>query len=146
MGVNFDEACMRQALALAEQAGNAGEVPVGSVLVMEGRQIAEGWNQHISACDPSAHAEMVAIRQAASLLKNYRLTGATLYVTLEPCLMCAGAMIQARIARVVYAAPDVRWRARAQGLAGNHEVQYEGGLLADESVRLLQDFFARRRQ
>ena len=136
---------MRRALALASHAAGSGEVPVGAVIALEGRIIAEGWNQPITSCDPSAHAEMMAIRHAARFLQNYRLTGATLYVTLEPCLMCAGAMIHSRIARVVYGAPDVRWGARQKVFVGNHDVRYESGLFADEAASLLQTFFAQRR-
>lgn len=145
MGITFDEQCMRRALMLARQGAGSGEVPVGAVLVLDQEIIAEGWNHPVSACDPTAHAEIVALRAAATAIKNYRLTGATLYVTLEPCLMCAGAIMQARIARVVYGAPDVRWGARQQATAGNHHVVYEGGLLGEESATLLQAFFAARR-
>jgi tRNA(adenine34) deaminase len=144
MGMTFDECCMRHALQLAGQAAKAGEVPVGAVLVQDNQVIAEGWNQPIHASDPTAHAEIMALRAAGQTLQNYRLNGTTLYVTLEPCLMCAGAMMQARVARVVYGAPDVRWGAR-QAVSGNHDVVYEGGVLAAESAQLLKAFFAGRR-
>jgi len=135
---------MMRALELAHAAAAQGEVPVGAVLVSQNQILAEGWNHPIAACDPTAHAEMVVLRKAAASLQNYRLTGTTLYVTLEPCLMCAGALIQARVARVVYGASDVRWGAR-QSVSANHDVIYEGGLMADESAALLQAFFAGRR-
>lgn len=139
-----DHEYMQHALALAARAAEAGEVPVGAVLVVRDEIVAEGWNQPVRACDPTAHAEMIALRQAAKSLGNYRLTGSTLYVTLEPCLMCAGALIHARVARVVYGASDVRWGAR-RAVAANHDVVYEGGLLAAESAALLQAFFSARR-
>ena len=101
-----DERFMRRALELAARAEADGEVPVGALVVLGGEVIGEGWNRPVTTCDPSAHAEIVALRAAAARLGNYRLTGATLYVTLEPCPMCAGAMVHARIARVVYGAPD----------------------------------------
>lgn len=139
-----DQTYMAHALQLAARAAEMGEVPVGAVLVKNGKMVAEGWNQPVSACDPTAHAEIITLRQAAKTLGNYRLTGSTLYVTLEPCLMCAGAMIHARVARVVYGAPDVRWGAR-RTVSSNHDVIYEGGLLVSESAALLQAFFAQRR-
>lgn len=142
---------MRRALELARHAETAGEVPVGAVVVLNGEAIGEGWNQPIVACDPSAHAEMVALRAAARQARNYRLTGATLYVTLEPCAMCAGAMVHARIARVVYGASDPR-----AGAAGsvfslldsdrlNHRAETVGGVLAEECGELLKRFFQARR-
>lgn len=142
---------MRRALELARHAETAGEVPVGAVVVLNGEAIGEGWNQPIVACDPSAHAEMVALRAAARQARNYRLTGATLYVTLEPCAMCAGAIVHARIARVVYGASDPR-----AGAAGsvfslldsdrlNHRAETVGGVLAEECGELLKRFFQARR-
>lgn len=142
---------MQRALALAKQAEKAGEVPVGAVLVKAGEVIAEGWNRPISDSDPTAHAEIVALRKAAESLGNYRLPDTTLYVTLEPCPMCAGAMVHARVARLVYAASDPR-----TGAAGsvmnvlsypdlNHQVEVEGGLMADVSAEMLQEFFRARR-
>jgi tRNA(adenine34) deaminase len=146
-----DERWMRAALHYAARGEAAGEVPVGCVIVQDGAVIGEGWNQPISGNDPTAHAEIVAMRDAAQRLGNYRLTGATLYVTLEPCLMCAGAMIHARIARLVFGAPDPRRGAinstihafETQGL--NHRVEVSGGVLRDECAGRLQAFFRARR-
>ncbi|HHJ38868.1 MAG: hypothetical protein AXA67_00175 [Methylothermaceae bacteria B42] len=146
-----DEMWMRRALALAEEAKRHGEVPVGAVLIKRGEMIAEGFNRPIASHDPTAHAEIVALRHAALALKNYRLPDTTLYVTLEPCPMCLGAMIHARIGKLVYGAPDPR-----QGAAGsvfslhdsrnlNHRIQVLGGVLAQECGQLLKDFFAMRR-
>ncbi len=134
-----DETFMRRALELAGRARAEGEVPVGSVVVMDGKIVGEGWNRPISASDPTAHAEIQALRAAAGALKNYRLTGATLYVTLEPCEMCLGAMFHARIARAVYGATDPKKRI-LKTLAN-----VEGGLLAEACGVLLKDFFAARR-
>lgn len=142
---------MRRALALAASAEAEGEVPVGAVLVLGGEAAGEGWNRPIAAHDASAHAEINALRDAGRRAGNYRLPGSTLYVTLEPCAMCAGAIVHARVARVVYAAADPK-----TGAAGsvfdtliserhNHRVRVEGGLLADESGALLRDFFRARR-
>jgi tRNA(adenine34) deaminase len=142
---------MRRALALADHAAAAGEVPVGAVLVRDEVEIGAGWNAPVGGNDPTAHAEIVALRAAAAASGNYRLPGSTLYATMEPCPMCAGAIVQARVARVVYAAPDERWGAVQSvfEILGsrrlNHHVTCEGGLLAEESVRRLQDFFADRR-
>lgn len=149
---NDDEVYMRRALALAEHARDAdGEVPVGAVIVLDGQIAGLGWNRNITLRDPSAHAEIQALRAAGEKADNHRLAGATLYVTLEPCSMCAMAMVHARIARVVYAASDPK-----TGAAGsvfdtlvsekhNHRVEVAGGLLADESSRLLREFFRSRR-
>lgn len=142
---------MREALVLAEQAAGAGEVPVGAVVVRDGVVIGRGHNRPVGACDPTAHAEVVALRAAAQQVGNYRLPGATLYVTLEPCPMCAGALLHARIARVVAGAVDPRG-----GAAGsvvdvfrpgifNHTLRYEQGLEADASADLLRSFFRARR-
>lgn len=142
---------MRRALELAHRAELEGEVPVGAVVVRDGELLGEGWNRPISSHDPTAHAEIQALRQAASLVNNYRLPGTTLYVTLEPCVMCAGAMIHARVERLVYAASDPK-----TGAAGsvfdtllsdkhNHRVQCEGGVLEEESAELLREFFRKRR-
>ncbi len=142
---------MARALALARQAEAAGEVPVGAVIVLDGEVIGEGFNRPIAAHDPTAHAEIVALRDAAQRIGNYRLPGTVMYVTLEPCTMCAGAMIHARIGRLVYAASDPR-----TGAAGsvhdvlgdrrhNHRVEVSGGLMADESAMMLKAFFRRRR-
>ena len=146
-----DEYWMRRALQLAVRAQSEGEVPVGAVLVMGDGCIAEGWNRSISAHDPSAHAEITALRTAAAYLQNYRLPDTTLYVTLEPCAMCAGAIILARIKRLVYAATDSR-----SGAAGsvfniiqsdqlNHRVELSRGILKQEAATLLQTFFRERR-
>ena len=147
-----DERFMRRALQLAQHAADAHEeVPVGAVLVANGEIVGEGWNQSISQHDPSAHAEICALREAGKRLANYRLPAATLYVTLEPCVMCAGAIVHARVARVVYAADDPK-----TGAAGsvfdtlisdrhNHRVQVEKGLCATESAQLLRLFFKQRR-
>ncbi|MBI4692584.1 MAG: tRNA adenosine(34) deaminase TadA [Gammaproteobacteria bacterium] len=142
---------MARALVLADRAAAAGEVPVGAVLVRDGEIVGEGWNRPIGAHDPTAHAEIVALRAAAERIGNYRLTGTTLYVTLEPCAMCSGAIIHARVGRVVYGARDPR-----TGAAGsvmdvlttdllNHRVVVEGGVLARDSAARLQRFFAERR-
>ncbi len=142
---------MSQALALACQAQDAGEVPVGCVIVHEGRVVGTGSNQPIASGDPTAHAEIVALRAAAQALGNYRLPGCTLYVTLEPCPMCAGAMVHARIARLVYGAVDPRAGAAgtvfdlARSDALNHRIAVEGGILGEESRALLQGFFRSRR-
>lgn len=142
---------MRHALKLAQRAQELGEVPVGAVIVRDGEVVAEGWNQPIAAHDPSAHAEMVAMREAARALRNYRLTGLTLYVTLEPCIMCAGAIIHARLARLVFGAPDPRAGA-VHSLYDvisqprlNHRPEWAGGVLADECGAILQEFFRARR-
>lgn len=143
---------MRRALALAREAGDAGEVPVGAVLVAaDGSLLAEAANQPIRDSDPSAHAEMRALRAAAKRMGNYRLPGTTMYVTLEPCAMCAGALVHARVARLVYAARDPKAGAcgsvfdivRSERL--NHRVAVESGLFEDEAAKLLRDFFAERR-
>ncbi|MGV6857502.1 MAG: tRNA adenosine(34) deaminase TadA [bacterium] len=143
---------MQRALELACRAEAEGEVPVGAVVVKDGEVVGEGWNQPIGRSDPSAHAEFSAIRQAAARLKNYRLPGTTLYVTLEPCTMCSGCMIHARIERVVYAAPDPRTGAAGSMFSvllderHNHRVDVQGGLMAEESATLLRDFFRARRK
>lgn len=149
--MNADAEFMRRALELGRRGGGEGEVPVGAVVVADGKVVGEGWNRPIDAHDPTAHAEIEALRAAAAALGNYRITGATLYVTLEPCAMCVGAMFHARIARVVFGAADPK-----TGACGsvvnlfaearlNHHAQVEGGVLADECGALLRDFFAARR-
>ena len=146
-----DEAFMREALTLAEQAGREGEVPVGAVVVIDGKIAGRGHNAPIGSRDPTAHAEIRALRDAAGRIGNYRLPGATLYVTLEPCAMCAGAIMHARIGRVVYGAADPK-----TGACGsvvdlfaerrlNHHASVTGGVAATEAGRLLSGFFARRR-
>ena len=134
-----DEDYMRRALALARRARDEGEVPVGAVVVLDHAVIGEGWNRPIAASDPTAHAEIQALRAAAAKLGNYRLTGATLYVTLEPCEMCLGAMFHARIARTVFGATDPK----KMVLVSSNRV--EGGVLARECGELLSAFFASRR-
>ena len=134
-----DSEYMRRALELAQRAQTEGEVPVGAVVVLENKIIGEGWNRPIGAQDPTAHAEIQALRSASSALKNYRLTGATLYVTLEPCDMCVGAMFHARVARVVYGAKDPK------KLVLKNQVKLEGGVLAAECGALLTGFFAAKR-
>jgi len=134
-----DEAFMRRALELARRAEGEGEVPVGSVVVLNNSIIGEGWNRPIAASDPTAHAEIQALRAASSAVSNYRLTGATLYVTLEPCDMCIGAMFHARIARVVFGATDPK------KVVLKNQVALEGGVLASECGALLSRFFASRR-
>jgi tRNA(Arg) A34 adenosine deaminase TadA len=148
----IDELFMHRALELARHAEAAeNEVPVGAVLVVEGQVVGEGWNRNITLNDPSAHAEIVALRAAGEELGNYRFPGATLYVTLEPCAMCAMAMIHARVARVVYAATDPK-----TGAAGsvfdtlvsdkhNHRVEVTGRVLADEAGRMLTNYFRKKR-
>jgi tRNA(adenine34) deaminase len=147
----LDITYMQHALGLATRAEIEGEVPVGALVVLNDKIIGEGWNRPIGSRDPTAHAEIVALRAAAAKLGNYRLTGASLYVTLEPCPMCAGAMVQARVARVVYGAPDP-----LAGSAGtvfdllntavlNHRAVVRGGVLADECSQRLKAFFQSRR-
>jgi len=142
---------MRHAIELAKRGSQEDEVPVGAVLVLDGNVIGEGWNQPIGTHDPSAHAEIVALRSAGNTIKNYRLLNTTLYVTLEPCVMCAGAIIHARVKRVVFGATDPK-----AGAAGsvvnifannkiNHHVSVEGGLLAEECGGLLTQYFKAKR-
>lgn len=148
---SFDMRYMREALALARDAGAAGEVPVGAVVVRDGEIVGRGFNAPISRHDPTAHAEIRALRDAAEYLGNYRLPGCSLYVTLEPCVMCMGAIFHARIERVVYGASDPK-----TGACGsiidlpaetrlNHHAEVVGGILADECGGLLSGFFAQRR-
>jgi tRNA(adenine34) deaminase len=145
-----DVAWMRRALAAAVRAGACGEVPVGAVVVSEGEEVAVGCNTPIAASDPTAHAEIVALRRAAAARGNYRLSSTTVYVTLEPCVMCVGALLQARVARVVFAARDPKAGALGSVFdlntgALNHRLSVCGGILAEDSVELLQDFFRARR-
>jgi tRNA(adenine34) deaminase len=142
---------MREALALAGRAAAAGEVPVGAVVVKEGVIIGRGYNRPISSADPTAHAEIVALRGAAAHLGNYRLPGCELYVTLEPCAMCVGAMLHARLERVVFGAADPKTGACGSVVdlpsvaAINHHCRFEGGVVAEECATLLRSFFAGRR-
>ncbi len=146
-----DTVFMTAALELAEQAESQGEVPVGAVLVKHGVIIGRGYNQTITNNDPSAHAEIIALRDAGLKQANYRLPDTTLYITLEPCVMCAGALIHARIARVVYAATDPKTGADGsmfellQSPLHNHRIEVQQGVLAGQSVELLQRFFQQRR-
>ncbi len=149
--VAVDLEWMQRALALADKAAAAGEVPVGAVLVRDGEELGSGWNAPVGSNDPTAHAEVMALRAAAAAAENYRLPGSTLYATMEPCPMCAGAIVQARVARVVYAARDERWGAVESvfEILGsrrlNHHVDCQGGILAEESARRLKSFFEARR-
>ena len=146
-----DEYWMQQALLLADKAASLGEVPVAALVVQNGQLIGQGWNQPISSCDPTAHAEIVALRDAATNIGNYRLVDATLYVTLEPCSMCAGAITHARIQRVVYATNEpkagvvVSQAQFFQQAYLNHRPDVLGGVLATQSQEKLQQFFRRRR-
>ncbi len=142
---------MEQALTLAQHAQEQGEVPVGAILVLDDEIIGKGWNQPISSNDPTAHAEIIALREGATKLKNYRLLNTTLYVTLEPCAMCIGAMIHARIKRLVFGAHDPKTGAvesifNLLDTKLNHQINYQGGVLADESSELLRRFFRHRRR
>lgn len=146
-----DQYFMREALALAAQGALLGEVPVGAVVVQNGEIIGRGYNCPISGSDPSAHAEMVAIREAAKAVDNYRLPGSTLYVTLEPCSMCAGLIVHSRVARVVYGALEPKagivqsqGQFFSQGFL-NHRVLFEGGVLGEECSGMLSEFFRLRR-
>lgn len=149
--VSPDVAFMRRALELARTAAEAGEVPVGAVIVKDGEIVAEGCNRPIGTCDPTAHAEMVALRAAGTALGTYRLVDTTLYVTLEPCAMCASAMVHARVRRLVFGATDPRAGAAGsvfnivQHAALNHRMESSGGVLAEECGTLLRDFFVARR-
>ena len=142
---------MQRALALAEQARQLGEVPVGALVVLDGQVIGEGFNQPISAVDPTAHAEIVALRNAAQRTGNYRLTGAELYVTIEPCQMCVGAMVHARIARVIYGTREPKAGALESAMrahehpALNHRMEALGGVLEEDCRAVMQSFFASRR-
>jgi tRNA(adenine34) deaminase len=151
MQAELDRQFMQQAIEQAQLAALAGEVPVGAVLVRDGQVISKAFNKPITNHDPSAHAEMLALRQAALAEQNYRLPGTTLYVTLEPCTMCAGAMLHARVDRVVFGTPDPK-----TGAAGsvidifamkqiNHQTTIEGGMMSEECGQLLRNFFKERR-
>jgi tRNA(adenine34) deaminase len=151
MQAELDRQFMQQALDQAKLAAVAGEVPVGAVLVRDGQVISTGFNQPISKSDPSAHAEMMALRAAALDESNYRLPGTTLYVTLEPCTMCAGAMLHARVDRVVFGAADPKTGAAGSVLNVfsekqiNHQTQVEGGIMSEECGQILRNFFKERR-
>ena len=147
----LDQQYKRLALEQAQLAAQSGEVPVGAVLVKDGQVISKAFNKPIANHDPSAHAEMLALREAALAEKNYRIPGSTLYVTLEPCAMCAGAMLHARIDRVVYGAPDPKTGAAGSALdifsskQINHQTSVDGGIMSEECGQLLRDFFKGRR-
>ncbi|GAA3906603.1 tRNA adenosine(34) deaminase TadA [Gibbsiella dentisursi] len=147
-----DEYWMRQALRLALRAQEEGEVPVGALLVLDNQVIGEGWNRPIGRHDPTAHAEIMALRQGGAVLQNYRLLNATLYVTLEPCVMCAGAMIHSRIGRLVYGAADMKTGAAGSLLdilrhpGMNHQLTITAGVLADDCAGMLSAFFRQRRE
>jgi tRNA(adenine34) deaminase len=146
-----DAACMLAALGHAEEAAGAGEIPVAAVVTVGGEVIATGQNRSIRDCDPSAHAEIVALRAAGEARSNYRLPDATLYVTLEPCAMCIGAIVQARVSRLVFGAYDPKAGAAGSAIdltdspAFNHRFEVLGGVLADDCGKLLQDFFKGKR-
>lgn len=150
--MNNDEKWMQRALELARHAESLGEVPVGAVLVLNNECLAEGWNQPISSHDPSAHAEIIAIRSAGERIKNYRLVDSTLYVTLEPCVMCAGAIVHARIGRVVIGAEDPKTGAAGsvfqilQSNSLNHQCEVSRDVMQTECTGLLQEFFRQRRK
>lgn len=152
MESSADERWMQRALELAHHAASQGEVPVGAVVVLDGREIGSGFNAPISACDPTAHAEIRALRDAAARVGNYRLVGATLYVTLEPCTMCVGATVHSRVSRIVYGAVEPKGgavqsiRATLDEPHFNWDVAVTGGVLAGQSGQLLSDFFAARRE
>ena len=149
--IQADMEFMRMALEEARRVGERGEVPVGAIVVMEGKVAARAGNRTIADCDPTAHAEIVALRETARLAGNYRLVGATLYVTIEPCAMCAGALIQARMARVVYGADDPKGgavRSCFQVLEHpqlNHRIECTSGVLAEEAAAIMKNFFEVRR-
>ncbi len=141
---------LQYALNLAKEAANENEVPVGAVLVFENQIIGEGYNQPIKMNDPTAHAEIIALRHAAKNIGNYRLIGTSLYVTLEPCSMCAGALMHARVSRLIFGAPDkkagaVMSKLNLLDLPNQHRVNWQGGLLVDQCAALLQAFFKARR-
>lgn len=146
-----DERWMTKALVLAKRGAEAGEVPVGAILVSSGEQVAEAYNSPIQLHDATAHAEILVLRQGGDRLQNYRLLGCTLYVTLEPCAMCAAALVQARIARLVFGAPDSRVGAAGSAFdltrepRFNHQITVAGGILASECEHVLRDFFRARR-
>jgi tRNA(adenine34) deaminase len=149
--VENDVIWMQHAIQLAETAAQHNEVPVGAVLIQDNQIIGEGWNRPIGLHDPSAHAEVIALRDAATKIKNYRLVNSTLYVTLEPCMMCVGALVHARVQRVVYGASEPRAGAvqsvfqLGSSEKLNHRIQYAGGVLAEQCGDLLKRFFQARR-
>jgi len=146
-----DELWMEEALRAAQRALEAGEVPVGAVVVCEGKVVGRGWNQNLTAADPTAHAEIVALREAGKTVGNHRLSGCDLFATIEPCAMCAGAMVHARIKRLVYGADDPKAGAVHSVMAVlnhprlNHRMEVQGGVLAGRCAEVLQEFFRSRR-
>jgi tRNA(adenine34) deaminase len=149
--LSSDELWMEEALRCAQRALEAGEVPVGAVVVCEGRVVGRGWNRNLTDCDPGAHAEIVALREAGRTLGNHRLGACELFATIEPCAMCAGAAIQARLLRLVYGADDPKAGAVRSVLqvvnhpSLNHQMEVRGGVLAGRSAEMVQEFFRRRR-
>ncbi|MGC6230098.1 tRNA adenosine(34) deaminase TadA [Hafnia paralvei] len=143
---------MKQALALAQKAWGQGEVPVGAILVLDDEVIGQGWNRPITRHDPTAHAEIMALQQGGQIVQNYRLLNATLYVTLEPCVMCAGAMVHSRIKRLVYGASDLKTGAAGSLLdvlrhpGMNHQIEITAGVMANECSEMLSQFFQQRRE
>lgn len=143
---------MKQALALAQKAWEQGEVPVGAILVLDDEVIGQGWNRPITRHDPTAHAEIMALQQGGQIVQNYRLLNATLYVTLEPCVMCAGAMVHSRIKRLVYGASDLKTGAAGSLLdvlrhpGMNHHIEITAGVMANECSEMLSQFFQQRRE
>nr|WP_217509704.1 tRNA adenosine(34) deaminase TadA [Hafnia paralvei] len=143
---------MKQALALAQKAWDQGEVPVGAILVLDDEVIGQGWNRPITRHDPTAHAEIMALQQGGQIVQNYRLLNATLYVTLEPCVMCAGAMVHSRIKRLVYGASDLKTGAAGSLLdvlrhpGMNHQIEITAGVMANECSEMLSQFFQQRRE
>lgn len=148
---SIDEYLMRQAIALAYRAKDEGEVPVGAVLMLDGVMIGKGWNCSINQHDPTAHAEIIALRQGGTVLGNYRLLDAILYVTLEPCVMCAGAIVHARIKRLVFGAQDKKYGAAGSSMnvlnypGLNHKITLTSGILATTCSEILSNFFSQRR-
>jgi len=149
--VSVEEDFMSRALGLAQQAAAVGEVPVGAVVVKDGEVIGEGYNQPITSCDPTGHAEIIALRNAATALGNYRLSGCDLYVTIEPCTMCVGAMVHARIGKIIFGAREPRAGALESQLQlmdeshYNHSIDWQGGVLAEECGAIMSDFFRAKR-
>jgi len=149
--VSVEEDFMSRALGLAQQAAAVGEVPVGAVVVKDGEVIGEGYNQPITSCDPTGHAEIIALRNAATALGNYRLSGCDLYVTIEPCTMCVGAMVHARIGKIIFGAREPRAGALESQLRlmdeshYNHSIDWQGGVLAEECGAIMSDFFRAKR-
>jgi len=149
--VSVEEDFMSRALGLAQQAAAVGEVPVGAVVVKDGEVIGEGYNQPITSCDPTGHAEIIALRNAATALGNYRLSGCDLYVTIEPCTMCVGAMVHARIGKIIFGAREPRAGALESQLRlmdeshYNHSIDWQGGVLAEECGAIMSGFFRAKR-